>query len=551
MTRAEIVAVGESGRVDEQRPAIAARRRRRAFDAERAGPRRLACPASTVGAPPRSGVNSTRGRPAFSGLKSCERRRCTAKARRLPGDERRILHVQLGLVRPVRDVRASAARLRRRRPCATAAPGRSATATASIDERVVVVIIGISHPLTNSSSISACRTAASSAACRTRADDAGAIRVEQFEDAALAGVVADLRDPLDLDRRCSRPRSRYRSAVSRRSTTAARSAAISARSATRNASARASACARARLGQRPFGTAAIEQRNRWRARVNDAADVAAADGRRLRAGHDFRLGNPPPVGGALGEARRLDLLAQRQQLAARRLGALDQRVDRRAAPAAPATRRRRRCATDRPARRRSPRGVACARARSVAAAARSASTSSTSRSARSRSKPAASPAASRLARMSASSRSRSRAAVSSRSRTCAATSCANASRRSARARRIASSARLDAGVDQSRRRLHFEAAPPGDRQRLRDHHHVLGDAGDRLAIEREPRIRPSAGREHVGAGDVDAGADRAHARTVGRQPRQRLGLGQRQRLGADARAADCTPPAWRRAPQCA
>ena len=39
--RAEVVAIGQSRRVDDERPAIASGRGRRAFDAERAGPRRL------------------------------------------------------------------------------------------------------------------------------------------------------------------------------------------------------------------------------------------------------------------------------------------------------------------------------------------------------------------------------------------------------------------------------------------------------------------------------------------------------------------------------
>ena len=44
------------------------------------------------------------GRPAFSALKSCQARQVHGEAHRLPGDERRILHEQLGLVRPARHV---------------------------------------------------------------------------------------------------------------------------------------------------------------------------------------------------------------------------------------------------------------------------------------------------------------------------------------------------------------------------------------------------------------------------------------------------------------
>ena len=87
--------------------------------------------------------------------------------------------------------------------------------------------------------------------------------------------------------------------------------------------------------------------------------------------------------------------------------------------------------------------AACARARSVAAIARSASRSRTSRSARRRSKPAVSPAASRFASTSTSPCRRSRAPLSSRSRTCATASWPKASRRSARARRTASSTRCE------------------------------------------------------------------------------------------------------------
>ena len=75
----------------------------------------------------------------------------------------------------------------------------------------------------------------------------------------------------------------------------------------------------------------------------------------------------------------------------------------------------------------------------------------------------------------------------------------------------------------------------GDRQRLRHHRHVLGDAGDRLAIEREARIRPSA-RRSTSARATSTAARIARTRgLVGRQPRQSFRLRQGQRLSADAR----------------
>ena len=333
---------------------------------------------------------------------------------------------------------------------------------------------------------------------------AGAIGIEQFEDAALAGVVADLRDPLDLigavDRRGAIAVGGCRAARRRR----ARSAAICARSVSAE-----------RLGSRLGLSGPRLRPARARAARDRTAESTACTAMTLPtspppAVDDFvpatisGSGIQPPVGGPLGEAaplrsRAAAPAARRASISARSTSA---------STGGSGGRRRRRRPTATMLRRIGGVGeeaasVACARARSVAAAARSASMSSTSRSARSRSKPAASPAASRLASTSASSRRRSRAAVSSRSRACAATSSANASRRSARSRRTSSSARLALASTSADAALHLEAAPPGDRQRLRHHRDVLGDAGDRLAVEGDARIRPAAGRQHVGAGDVD------------------------------------------------
>ena len=164
---------------------------------------------------------------------------------------------------------------------------------------------------------------------------------------------------------------------------------------------------------------------------------------------------------------------------------------------------------------------------SDAAVARSASTSITSRSARSRSNPAASPAVSRRPSTSASSRSRSRLRASSRSRSCAAHRSVNASRRSARRRLIASSARLVDRLDAGRCGAHLEPSAARDRQQLRHHHHVLGDARHRLAIEGDARIGPARRGKHVGARHVHGSPHGLHARTLGREPRQGLGFGQR------------------------
>ena len=174
---------------------------------------------------------------------------------------------------------------------------------------------GISHPLTNSSSISASRAAASSAACRTRADAEVRIRVEQFEDAALAGVVAHLRDALDLaavgQAEARYARRRAAAPPLPRAPPQCRLAAT-----TRNASSCAWAWLARACATRPFRAAAIEQRQRG-LHADDAADVAAADVRRLRARQHFRLGNAPPVGGAARQARGLEILLEREQLAAR------------------------------------------------------------------------------------------------------------------------------------------------------------------------------------------------------------------------------------------
>ena len=179
--------------------------------------------------------------------------------------------------------------------------------------------------------------------------------------------------------------------------------------------------------------------------------------------------------------------------------------------------------------------AAGARAPSAAAAARSASTLMTSRSALRRSKPAASPAASRRARTPARSRSRSRLSASSRSRACSTHNLVNTSRRSARSRRTCSSARLALASTRADAALASSSTPAGHGQRLRHHHHVFRHAGDRFPVERDPRIRPAARHQHLGPHNVDASSRRQHARTLGRELRQRLRFGQGHHLSARAR----------------
>jgi len=74
------------------------------------------------------------------------------------------------------------------------------------------------------------------------------------------------------------------------------------------------------------------------------------------------------------------------------------------------------------------------------------------------------------------------------------------------------------GIGDSRCSRAFELATPGHRQRLQHGGQRFGHAGYRLAIDGEARIRPAAGSGYLGAGHVDAGANRPRARAVCRQP---------------------------------
>ena len=77
-----------------------------------------------------------------------------------------------------------------------------------------------------------------------------------------------------------------------------------------------------------------------------------------------------------------------------------------------------------------------------------------------------------------------------------------------------------------------ETAPAGDRKHLPNRRDVLGDAGRRLPVDDESWIGPSRRCLSIRACHIDRGADRLDTGALWRQARQRLGLGQRQRLCA-------------------
>ena len=98
---------------------------------------------------------------------------------------------------------------------------------------------------------------------------------------------------------------------------------------------------------------------------------------------------------------------------------------------------------------------------------------------------------------------------------------------------------------------HVQAAPPVDWQHLGHHHHVLADAGDSLAVERDARIGPPTGGETFRQRDVHARA-RA-ARTCGLSGASCASScdRQRQRLSASARGHHARKLAPHPAPECA
>ena len=153
------------------------------------------------------------------------------------------------------------------------------------------------------------------------------VGIEQLEDAALSGVVAHLRDALDL-----------RGALERlRPVAGGRFAPFDDGRAERSDFAVQDGHKRrrprlglsgARFGERAFRSRAIEEWNRG-VDCEHAADIAAQGRRGLRAGDDLRLGDPAALRGAQGKPCGLDVLPVSAQLAASGFGLRQQRVERR------------------------------------------------------------------------------------------------------------------------------------------------------------------------------------------------------------------------------
>ena len=134
------------------------------------------------------------------------------------------------------------------------------------------------------------------------------IRVEQFENPALASVVADLSDPLQADRALGRS-----GPISIGGITTFDDEGLArphlCRSERGNASARASACAsRARAIARS-GLRAIEQRDCWRER-RSRDRIADRNVRRLRADDDLGFWHEASSRRLIGKACRFDFVLQ-------------------------------------------------------------------------------------------------------------------------------------------------------------------------------------------------------------------------------------------------
>jgi len=67
-------------------------------------------------------------------------------------------------------------------------------------------------------------------------------------------------------------------------------------------------------------------------------------------------------------------------------------------------------------------------------------------------------------------------------------------------------------LDERRSGVHVETAASRDRNGLREEKHVFGDAGDRLAVVRQPGIRPPAGGDRIRTHHVHRRADGPYAR---------------------------------------
>ena len=512
---AEIVPIGQPGRIDDQRPPVAASRRQRAFDTERAGPERLR--SRQRGRPSRPPPASSRSTAVpLRRAEVGEAREVDGKPDGLPGDERRVLHVELGLRRSSSSRRASAASARpgcaatvAARACALSGQRRAINATVAFSHH------GISHPLANSSSISACRTAASSVACRSRAGAPVRYASSSSRMPALARVVADLRDALEARAVAAWRRDTVGRLRGARATHRAKRGDLRAQRPSERPR-RALRPAQARPRQRVFRLRPIEQRNRD-VDAEDAADVAAAQGRRLGAGDDLGLGNRAADRPRAAQMRRTRFRAAAPPVHREAVSACA--ISNVHGGSGGARHRSRTTATSvvgcRRRRRRTPPAPACAAhdrrghcpvgldiqhlafgAKPVVAG-RVAGAFRASRARR----PAR--AAGRARR-----RVRFRAPAPRRGR----------HRRDAAPRepaRTSSSARRCLPRRAPMRRSTSSSSASGDRQRLRHHHHVLGDARHRFAVERQARIRPAPGGQHVRAREIDAGANRANAWAVG------------------------------------
>jgi len=71
-------------------------------------------------------------------------------------------------------------------------------------------------------------------------------------------------------------------------------------------------------------------------------------------------------------------------------------------------------------------------------------------------------------------------------------------------------------VDQRRGGANLKTALPADRQRLSDSCQVFSRASHRFAVDREPRVRPATGSDHIGFSNINDRSARSHARTLSR-----------------------------------
>ncbi|OLC77349.1 MAG: hypothetical protein AUH72_17610 [Acidobacteria bacterium 13_1_40CM_4_65_8] len=138
--------------------------------------------------------------------------------------------------------------------------------TKAITSESRLVIYGISQPLTNSSSISAWRAAASRRP--------GPVGVEQFQNASFAGVVTDLGDAFDLASGVHRGSPVAVRVVTPFDHRGAQGSDLGSKGKPECFGARLGLI-RACFGERAFGTTAIEERHRG-VHGDDAADVTTA-----------------------------------------------------------------------------------------------------------------------------------------------------------------------------------------------------------------------------------------------------------------------------------